>query len=1027
MTGALEIIGGTGVFADQYIRAQNGFEMGGALNLQHGEFQFNDTSTGVIGGLYSSVSLAYGSCAIGFDIQPTLHVVPTLSGASGIQIMPLLSGAQVGIPVVTRANHHYQLQTVINARNWARYDQIFRSLGGNAYGGDSNTSTADITWIISDIDMGVFNQPYSPFNPPNATTVTSFSLTGVSVPSFMLYAPANWSTFNLTANFTQVTAQPQAGLYVRSLVGPTGSQLPNPSPGLPLQYLLGFGLQNQTATIGQSGDLTSLQFYQDTIPAVGARIRLQAWEAGHAMARVNIPSSIEAEAVTTGDDGLRTAVLSGLKPTPRTSTECEYAAQAFLVDRSQQQYNGSYDVDSLIYWDSREDYPRTGRYISINSPGRDITNQEFLVRRVTTVIKEWWDEVLGFSIEFGQDNYLDKFLRQFIQPSKPVLQPRDVANPPTPQEFADIGSTYLGDLNAVELTAISGSAVTVNLGVIPITGAEIRRIDSGWGRNDQNRVTVMTAQTGTLPRLAYDQTWYIRQLNGGVYSRNSKVIRVVYPLVPVAPDLLAIDITDPLFPLVTLGLTGDIRNIRGVEIRASNNTTVLYQRTFTGPADLVFRMDNSVDLSRTPQYYAYFFNLLFEYSPARSVTTTIAAPVAPVIDSVDNNANILNVNINQTTNLRVNRTEVQTADDSGFTTNLLIGIGAAYVALAALTHSLPMPSVITVITKFIRARRHDPLGPGAWSTTTSKSITIVPPDSATQIVVGTLAPDQKPSLTLVDANRVFFYATDFDHLYRWTGTDWFGMDWNGGMIGFFDADPGVGWALANGAASVPRSTRAGAVGLVNLPNMIGAYIKGSVVYSPAQQAEIPGSLGGTVYGANIYDIDLTHNHALDIGSATPSGGGTSFLQYMTDALDHAHYASFNHSDFGNVNHAQIFYDFISYPVSCGDYSSSGFFSDCGDESCTLVWSYPVNLVDPEFEECAPGGGEYAAAVAYDELTSFAGLWVWQDLPAFHAYFNTEYTSLGINASTLEVFVNLAGGYSQGAEPPRIDALPYYRL
>lgn len=762
LNGALYIAGGTGTLGESYILGNNGLEIGGALNIQHGEIQFNDTCTGMIGGLYASTTLTGDQCQVGFDVRPSTSVVVTASGAGGIYIQPWLDGALYGDAITSKVNHHYQLQTLINAPQWTRYNQIFRSLGGSVYGGDSNTVTVNVTWLITEIDMNTFTMIPNPLIPITGSVV-SRTTTTIQLPAFMVYAPVNYGTLNLLMNFTLIAQPPQGTLQVSSLIGPTGSQQPIVTPGDPMPYLLGFGQQNQTATIGQQGEVDVLQFYQDSIPAVGARIAIQTWEAGYAVARVQQPISILAEQVTFGDDGIRSIVMHDLTPLPRTSMECELAAKALLVDRTQQQYNGSYMVDDW-FWNpfSSESYPITGRYLPVNSPRRNITNQNFLVRRIITQVKEIMQEKLQFSIEFGQDLYLSKFMRQFVTPSKPLLLPRDAATRPIPQAFNAVGTTYLANLADAQIVAVSGGDVTIDLGAPPVTGCEIRRVDTGWGRNDQNRIALTGLQSFTLSRSAVDQLFYLRQLNEGVFSRVSTVLRVNYPLIPSVPLAPTFDLSDPLHPTFTLGLNGDIRNIRGIQIRDADNVTVLADRTFLTLADLTFTFDNTVDLDRSFTYYCYFYNLQYEYSTAVVLTGTVAVPPTPIVTVLNAMAKDINIQLDVISRPDITYAIVEMADDTDFTDNLIHVRGGATQSVYAL-HVTNPPGEQAIRTQYIRAKRADTLGESDWSD-------IVTIDIDDILSSGWLSPQGSipPIITSRAANLFTYVSTDSTIVWSWS-------------------------------------------------------------------------------------------------------------------------------------------------------------------------------------------------------------------------------------------------------------------
>jgi hypothetical protein len=625
LAGALNDIGtgSEGPLGQAYILGQSGVELGGHVVLQHGEFQFNDHSTGIVGGIYNTeATLSGANCIAGFQISCSASVTVTASGADGIIMQPILSGAQVGAAVTSVHNHHYVLQTTISAKEAFRYQQVYRSLAGTPFGNYYISALGDVTYTITDIDLGqayniaTLNNPFVPAYIPVVTKYTAFS---VPLPEFCAYVILNsggvdpnysppvvggFGALNLDVNYSMIYKPPQANLYVKSLTGAqptnslalTGGQLPPYDPEDPLadedtfpvgpyvHYAMGFGLDyDLTGTITQGGDYATLEFYSPLkIPGVGARVKLQGWQAGNAVARVQDPVSIAREAAIVGDNGLRSAIINDIKPAPRTSYDCDLAAQATIEDREMVQYQGTYQLESS-FWDPTQDIPRSGRFLNVTAPGRGISGQQFLVREVTTTVLEMRSQLMLFNISYGQDLYLDKLLRRFIaQPegTTGVLQANDTALAPNPQQLPAPETpfnTYLGNLPNAQAVLITGTQVVLDLGSTPVTGVEIRRSDTGWASNAQNLITVATTREITLPRSIWDQTWFLRQVNGAQTSRFTRVIRVNYPMVPLPPSSVAVSfgsaVTSPTGtqgitnPQVTVALpTSFDRNIYGVQI-----------------------------------------------------------------------------------------------------------------------------------------------------------------------------------------------------------------------------------------------------------------------------------------------------------------------------------------------------------------------------------------------------------------------------------------------------------------------------
>ena len=561
----------------------------------------------------NNIDLLPENCVAGFDIRtaPNTTVVVTSSGADGVQICPMVSGTLVGTPVVSVHNHHYILLTYYSATSQTRYDQTYRTLAGTPWGPQPQSSLMELTFEIIDIDLAqAFNIATldNPFVPAYNPTVTRFTLHAQPTPTFGAYAILNTQFLNLTVNYTLISKPPQGTLQVASLSGAntvmnvlalSGGQLPPFDPNDPLampttyplgaeqHYLMGFGItQDITATCASTGDNDSLEFYSDRIPGVGARIRLQAWEAGTSVSRVQDPASIAREAAITGDNGLRSAIITDLKPPPRTSYDCDLAAAATIADRENTQFDGSYTVESY-FWDNTQDFPRSGRYFNVTAPNRGMFNQQLIVRSVKITVLELFQQIFQFEISFGQDLFMEKLLRRFVvQPSgtPSLLQPADTAVAPNPQNLPAVGTvftTYLSNLPNCRATLITGTFVQVDIGedLDPSTYVEVRRGDTGWASNTQNLLVIQTTRTFTLPRSINDQQYFMRLVNPSTKqtSRFTKVLRVNYPMVPTSPSAVSVffgtsqtgapnnsQITQPVIT-VSLPLNFD-KNIYGLQI-----------------------------------------------------------------------------------------------------------------------------------------------------------------------------------------------------------------------------------------------------------------------------------------------------------------------------------------------------------------------------------------------------------------------------------------------------------------------------
>lgn len=644
--GSLNVLGGTGL-GDTYIVAKNGLEIAGQLYLQHCQVLWTGQSRGLLGGLYTDSTLTQQVCEVGFT---------SVSGASGLPMMqPMFQGQAVGPQWQAEQNHSYVLLNKIATPLQARYRQTYRALNGTSYGGVSDNTDSVVTWEIWDT---------APSTPALISLVSSYTATGALSP-FVLYAPVNSENLNCVINSTLLAQPPQAAVF---------TSYPASGALVSAQQTLGFGFQGTTATItGQTQGAQSaggpssynstgqnqsnLEFYNDTIPKAQTYIEVRFKAAGASVARVQDQVSIQQQAAIVGDDGIRGAILSDLTPTPRTSEDCESAAAAKIQDAVGPIYQGTYGVISGLsqgrvigFWNTTaatgQDYPRPGRFLYVTSPDRALVNEPFLIRRVTTSVNELRGEVLVFRLDFGQDTYLDRLQPRFNQPAN-VFTTQDAVVTPTIQEISALGTSFISDLENVTVVSLDSSQLVLDLGAIPVTGAEIRRSDqTQWGTGTgQNLVTTATARQVTLTRTAFRETYFIRQVNGAVSSRRTTIVAIN---VPITPDALTgfLNMTQYGDPMLIVHRPNDLTNFFGVEVAASGGTP-LFRRDYRSDADLVFHLNQAAsqfEVERNPTVRIRAYNLLGGFSPETVITVDGVLGVSggllspPVISNIQVNA-----------------------------------------------------------------------------------------------------------------------------------------------------------------------------------------------------------------------------------------------------------------------------------------------------------------------------------------------------------------------------------------------------
>jgi hypothetical protein len=169
------------------------------------------------------------------------------------------------------------------------------------------------------------------------------------------------------------------------------------------------------------------------------------------------------------------------------------------------------------------------------------------------------------------------------------------------------------------LTSQSGLFVQITLGASPV------------------KVTRVNVEVNTLTETIYCKT------NGSAYgalSRFAAGLKVGFPLIPATPTA-TVDVTNPLYPIVTVGLPAIMTDVWGVEVRLSNDVTVVLHKDLTDASFVPsFVWDNSTTKARAMSWKVYTYNLLGEYSAVYNLNVTIPTPAASAVN-VDDNTKLL--------------------------------------------------------------------------------------------------------------------------------------------------------------------------------------------------------------------------------------------------------------------------------------------------------------------------------------------------------------------------------------------------
>ncbi len=494
--GQLQVAGGTGTDGQTLLNFIEQVELGGATMLEHGDVVFNAPSNGVIGGLYAgAVSIA--GCLAGFHITPS---------GDYCNIQALIGGAATGAALATQAEHHYVFTTMLYPTEIYRMQQVFHSSlypSGSPRGGGAIACDVRVVLEVQDIDP---TNPATQIAP--ATVLYDDIIT--NAPGFCSYALINAGSIQCSLAFTYIW------LPVDALVRGT---LPGEDTVTILTGSLLDGAECQVTTS------PALEFYPEYIPAANEFIEVSYRGQGYAIARVINSASIAA-LQSGGDDGVRGSVREIGLPVPRASADCETAALA-LLDDAGQGWGGEYQAWSKFLPGGAADiFPGDG--LAVNVPSRMATFVA-IVREVDVDIADIAGENSRYTLRFvdAGDPSLDFAFVAALMKQTQVLTPIDVTQ---------VGDYYLADLTDAEVTNVTSTTVTIDVGFTPVAGGgiEVRYSDEGWGIGyNGNLVGRFTNESLELTRYGRAQSYFLRSYDGSYppkYSRYSAALHVDYPL-----------------------------------------------------------------------------------------------------------------------------------------------------------------------------------------------------------------------------------------------------------------------------------------------------------------------------------------------------------------------------------------------------------------------------------------------------------------------------------------------------------------
>jgi hypothetical protein len=494
----LQVNGGNGQDGKTTVAFLEEIELGGALELQHGEVSFIGPSQGIIGGLYSASGSSAG-CLAGFQVTPS---------GTGSNIQAIVNGSATGPVITTTAGHRYLLTTYFYSMEVFRSGEIYHSSlhpAGHGYGGA--TVPADIRVVLELHDI----------NPNDPTTllapaVVLFDDVITNAPAFCAYALIDALNMQCSIAATYVT---------RISMAEVRTALPGDAYTTRLVESISDGGECYVTSSA------TLDFYPQYVPPLNTAIVASYRGSGRAVAEVVNSASI-AGAANGPDNGVRSVVRTIKSPTVRTQADCENAALALLDDADLTAWSGTYQTWNDFLLGSNDIFPGDALTVDVACQN---ANFAAIVRSVSIDWIDPADDRGMYTIEFANDSAESIALQMGSSATGVAL-----GSNPAQISTSQVGSYYLADLTNAEVTQISSTTVQVDAGVAPASnqGIEVRAHDCNWGiGNDRDLLGRFSSQTFNLPRLGRTQTYFLRLYDDSTpprYSRYAAALHVDSPL-----------------------------------------------------------------------------------------------------------------------------------------------------------------------------------------------------------------------------------------------------------------------------------------------------------------------------------------------------------------------------------------------------------------------------------------------------------------------------------------------------------------
>ncbi|HET7104087.1 MAG TPA: hypothetical protein VFI20_08360 [Terracidiphilus sp.] len=487
--GGLAMQGGNGIDGETMLTWLDPIEMGGTLLLEATGVALAPFSTGILAGFFTGLNTLSG-CTAGFQVT-------SAQGSGAVSVQPVAQGTPSGAIYSINPSNQYALRIRVHCPENQRVLAIYRTLsdtGAVTYGGQWRLGSAKLQFEIQEFVNGVAGMP-----------VTLFDGALANLPGTCTLAAA--SSLNLIGSMRTLSLGSLGSGWVVS----------TPAGGTPYTRRLATSAQSGECYLENTGRLV---FNAGFVPPAGEQIAVTYRSAGRAVGRA-VNADSQQQLAQQGLPSEITWIGSVVAPSARCSQDCRNAAQALAQAAASVNagWSGTYKGTQADF--AADVWPGDALLLNSASAGIDTG---VVVRSVRLSYRASYPDLVEYTIIFANDWAEDLA----IKTSSTV--PADTWLP------APVAPTLLASLAGLTVTALSGTAVSIDAGVTPPSGGgfEIRRRDFAFmAGNDADLVMRSTQPAMTFARESVADRFYIRMYDGQTppnYSEFSAALLINLPL-----------------------------------------------------------------------------------------------------------------------------------------------------------------------------------------------------------------------------------------------------------------------------------------------------------------------------------------------------------------------------------------------------------------------------------------------------------------------------------------------------------------